>query len=79
MMSMMNGSMLMMMIFWILVVGLVIYGVLLLISKVFEKKKAPAHQEDSALQILKERYARGEINEEEFEHKKRMLSRVDNH
>jgi len=32
-----------------------------------------AMQEDSALEILRKRYARGEINKEEFEEKKKSL------
>jgi len=55
-------------IFWIVLVGFVIYAVLLLITKPFAKK------EDSALNILRERFARGEINEEELEQKKGVLS-----
>jgi len=49
-------------------IGLVIYAILLLITKVFSKK-----QEDPAMEILRERFARGEINQEEFEEKKATL------
>lgn len=52
MMSMMNGSMILMMILWILVIGLVIYGVFSLLSKANEKKKETIHQDDSALHPL---------------------------
>jgi putative membrane protein len=50
-------------ILWVLIVGFVIYAVLSLITKPFEKK------EDPALQILRERFARGEISKEELEEK----------
>ncbi|WP_313997584.1 SHOCT domain-containing protein [uncultured Paenibacillus sp.] len=58
------------MIFWVLIIGLVIYGVLLLLTHSFAKK------EDPALQVLKERFARGEISEEEFHQKKSVLSQT---
>jgi putative membrane protein len=66
-MMMMGGGMILNMIFWILIVGLVIYAVLKLIFKPIEKK------EDSSLNILRERFANGEISEEEFEQKKKFL------
>lgn len=55
------------MLFWIVVIGLAIYAVLLIISKAFEKK------EDPALNILKERFARGEIDQDEYEQKRAAL------
>jgi putative membrane protein len=70
MMGMMGpGWGLLTMVFWIAVIGLLIYGVLLIVSKTFEKK------EDPSLQILKERYARGEIDDEEFERMKAALTK----
>jgi putative membrane protein len=68
MMSMMGAGMFWMMLFWIVAIGLVIYAILLLITKVFSKK-----QEDPAMEILRERFARGEIDQEEFEEKKAAL------
>lgn len=68
MMSMMGAGMFWMMLFWIVVIGLVIYAILLLITKVFSKK-----QEDPAMEILRERFARGEIDQEAFEEKKAAL------
>lgn len=56
------------MVFWILIIGMVIYAVLLLVSKTFQKK------EDPALNILKERFARGEMDQDEFERKKAALT-----
>jgi putative membrane protein len=69
MMSMMNWGMMFNMILWILIVGLIIYAVLRLFSKPFEKK------EDSAYVILRERFARGDISEEEYEQRKLALQR----
>lgn len=69
MMSMMGWGMVLNTIFWILIVGLVIYAVLQMVFKPFDKK------EDRALVVLRERFARGEINEEEYEHKKLVLGK----
>ena len=55
-------------IFWILV----IIGSVLLIKYLWESSGAKRDQE-SALEILKKRYARGEISKEEFEEKKKDL------
>ena len=57
-----------MIIFW----GLLILGLIFLIRYLIGSTKA-SRGEDSALDILKRRYARGEINKEEFEQKKRDL------
>jgi putative membrane protein len=68
MMSMMGSwGMVFYMILQILFLGLVIYGALTLIMKAIEKK------EDPALKILKERFAKGEITEEELEEKRGIL------
>jgi putative membrane protein len=55
-------------IFWILV----IIGLVLLIKYLWESGGAKREQE-SALEILKKRYARGEISKEEFEEKKKDM------
>ncbi|UOR12056.1 SHOCT domain-containing protein [Halobacillus amylolyticus] len=57
------------MILWIIIIGFIIYGVIQLITKSFERK------EDPSMQILKERYAKGEISEQEYEEKKNTLER----
>jgi len=56
-----------MIIFWLGVVGIIIYLVAHLSS---QKNNANS---DSAINILKERYAKGEINKDEFEAKKKDL------
>ncbi|WP_200416437.1 SHOCT domain-containing protein [Virgibacillus salexigens] len=71
MMSMMGGNMILNMIIWIIVLGFLIYGIVLLILKPFDKK------EDTSIKILKERYARGEIDDREFEAKKAVLRNKD--
>lgn len=61
-----------MIVFW----GLVIVGLILLIKWLASiSRSRPSHdkREDSALEILRQRYAKGEISKEEFEEKKRDL------
>ena len=53
--------------FW----GVVIVGIVLGIRWLMSQARAP--QPDKALDILRQRYARGEINKDEFEAKKRDL------
>lgn len=61
-----------MMFFWILV----IIGIVFLIKWLVEQgrmSRKTSEGEESALDILKKRYARGEIDKEEFEQKKKDL------
>jgi putative membrane protein len=62
------GMMLMMLVFWGLIIAALVLGVRWL------ARQGSGPQTDSALDILRQRYARGEINKEEFETKKRELS-----
>lgn len=55
-------------IFWILI----IIGIVLLIKYLWEHGGARVEHE-SALEVLRKRYARGEISKEEFEEKKKDL------
>lgn len=76
MLSMMNGGMILSMILWVIAVGLIIYGIVLFTMKQAAKKEnssAVEKREDSSLEILRERFARGEINEQEFEERKVFL------
>jgi putative membrane protein len=60
--------MLMMLVFW----GTVIVGIVLAIRWLVSQGKE-ARPADAALDILRQRYARGDIGKEEFEAKKRDL------
>lgn len=62
------GITLMILVFW----GLVIVGLVLGIRWLLKQGKEA--RPDSALEILRQRYARGEINKDEFEAKKQDLS-----
>ena len=57
-------------VFWILVIAAVIFGIKVAISG---NEKKENHAEDSPLEILKKRYARGEIDEEEFSSRRKDL------
>jgi putative membrane protein len=59
----------MMFLFWALVIVGLIVGIRWLVGQGKEEKS------DSAIEILRQRYARGEINKEEFEAKKKDLRR----
>jgi putative membrane protein len=61
------GMMVVMLVFWALVILSVVLGIRWLSSQGKESHS------DSALEILRQRYARGEINKEEFEAKKKDL------
>ncbi len=54
-------------IFWILI----LIGLVLLIKYLWEG--SGARKEESALEILKKKYAKGEISKEEFEEKKKDM------
>lgn len=62
------GMMAMMLVFW----GVVIFAVVAGIRWFIGQSKPP--RADSAIEILRERFARGEIEKDEFETKKRELS-----
>ena len=63
------GMMFMMLVFW----AVLIVGMIVAVRWLANQGKGP-RSTDAALDILRERYARGEINKEEFEAKKRDLS-----
>ncbi len=63
--------MLMALIFWSIVIVVLLLGIRWLVLQ----RRGPAH--DSALAILRERYARGEITREEFDARRRDLEASD--
>ena len=66
------GMMGMMFFFWALVIAGLVLGIRWLVRQGDESRGEP--RADRALQILRERYARGEIGKEEFEARKRDLT-----
>lgn len=59
----------MMILWW----GLIIVGIVFLVKWITGQRSETTKKEDSALEILKQRYASGEITKEEFEEKKKDL------
>jgi len=66
------GIMFLMPILWIAVLGLIIWAVVAAVRKPGESG-SPTSSADSALEILKRRYARGEITKQEYEERKKDL------
>ena len=61
-----------MMIFMVLFWGLIIVGIVLLVRYLFPASGSKSSED--ALEILKRRYARGEVQKAEFEEKKKDLA-----
>jgi putative membrane protein len=62
------GMMIMMLLFWVLIIVAVVLGIRWLLGQGRDSRS------DSALEILRQRYARGEINRDEINSKKKDLS-----
>ncbi len=67
------GWMWLMPIFFIIFWGLVIWGIVALVRGLNAPRDSDSAKADSALEILKRRYAKGEITKEEYEEKKHDL------
>ncbi len=68
------GWMWLMPIFFIIFWGLVIWGIVALVRGLSGSRGSDSSRADSALEVLKKRYARGEITKEEYEEKKKDLA-----
>jgi putative membrane protein len=64
-----------MILIWLIPIAAVIIGVALLKRTPGSEMNLPGPRRPTALEILEERYARGEINQREFETMKRDLTR----
>jgi len=58
---------------WLFWIALIVIIVVIVKSLTASNKNTDDFKNDSPLTILKQRYARGEINEEEFERKRKQL------
>ena len=58
-------------IFWLLILIVIGWGIVNQMNK--NKRDIKSPQQESAINILKKRYAQGEINKEEFERMKKDL------
>ena len=67
------GWMWLMPVFWILFLGLIIWAVVALVRGQSESRSSDSSKADSALEVLKKRYARGDINKKEYDEKKKDL------
>ncbi len=67
------GWMAIMPVLWLAFLGLIIWAVVAAVRGSSQSGSQDSSKTGSALEVLKERYARGEINKEEYEEKKKDL------
>ncbi len=68
----MNGSMWFSRIFWLVIVAFIVWLLVTQLNKGRQDSQSVSH--DSTMDILKKRYAKGEISKEEFERMKKDLN-----
>jgi putative membrane protein len=66
-------GMLLMMLFWFGLIALIIWGVAGLFTRNQQFQVSNGPREDRAMSVLRERYARGKITQEEFQETKKTL------
>ena len=66
------GGMLFQLLFWVVIIFLIVWGVKQLAGRSHNSNQLT--RKDNALEILRERYAKGEIDKQEFETKKRDIT-----
>jgi len=57
--------------FWLVIIGVIIWVAVTVVNNNNRKQQNYISREEDALDILKQRYAKGEITKEEFEEMKR--------
>ncbi len=67
------GGMGLMAIVWIVFIGIIIWAIVAAVQNSTESKSSGSSAADSALDVIKKRYARGEIDKAEFNEKKKDL------
>ena len=67
------GWMWLMPVFWIVILGLIIWAIVASVRGSSKSMGSDSSKADSALELLKKRYARGEIDKQEYEEKKKDL------
>lgn len=73
--GMMDGGMLVGMVVCLLLIAAVVVASVLLMRRFWGATGSSRAQDDHALRVLEERYARGEIDHDEFEERRRVLQR----
>ena len=58
---------------WLLFAALLVVGIVVLVRALTERGVGSGRSGSSALEILEERFARGEIDRDEFEERRRAL------
>jgi len=71
--GMMGGMMWFWAVLWLLIAVLLVVGIVVLVRTLTDRGGNGSRTTKSAVQILEERFARGEIDREEFEERRRAL------